>query len=102
MLVSGVCRLMAKVINTDASVVGTDVMSSGSVVDVIEGSLDAVVMTDFIEDAGASCVVSIIYAGASDGSGVSLSFDSNAVCGTCCIMDSVCINHDDHGSMEME
>jgi hypothetical protein len=37
-----------------------------------------------------------------DGSGVSLPFDSDTVCGTCHIINSVCINHDDHGSMEMD
>jgi hypothetical protein len=79
-----------------------DMQSDGkSVMEVVEGIMDAGVMDDFMDDAGASCVVEIIYAGASDGSGVSLPFDSDAVCGTCHIMDSVCINHDDHGSMEM-
>jgi hypothetical protein len=69
-------------------------------VDIAKGIVDAGVMDDFIDDAGASCVVGIIYTCACDG--VSLPFDADAVCGACHIMDSVCINYDDHGSMEMD
>lgn len=61
-----------------------DMQTDGNnVVEVVESIVDAGVMDDFIDDAGASC-------------------DSDADCKTCNIMDSVCTNYDDHGSMEMD
>jgi hypothetical protein len=86
----------------DAVFMSSGIMDMQSDGKSVKGIMDAGVMDDFIDNAGASCVVGIINAGASDGSGVSLPFDSDAICGTCRIMDSVCINHDDHGSMEMD